>query len=320
MKKNSIIITHFVGDGGNFLINALSMSKYVGHPFLHSKNGRVGHFFDNTQRNINNEKYCIDVSMWSGNISANGQDPDKVDIKDFHESKSSRLSGFYDSKHYIFKQHYPLWNLKNIDITPDKTDDVDVIITSLVKLFKDVSTKTNCFNVLFINSSIFIALRHYFISGYSSTCFYPWETPGKFYDLKNADVYEELNSITIKEYQQFSKDKREKIERKYSIGYDEILSLFNKNYNKLDEYYNLFLNKTSFLWDVNWYLTEDDTTNNIKKLYEILGFDDYDDSLIREMYQHWIESLTLPVSKWREYDLDKTINLDKLVASNERRF
>ena len=33
MKKNSIIITHFVGDGGNFLINALSMSKYVGHPF-----------------------------------------------------------------------------------------------------------------------------------------------------------------------------------------------------------------------------------------------------------------------------------------------
>ena len=73
-----------------------------------------------------------------------------------NKEKLSSIIKFMDDNSYEYSYFKKLgWNLKNIDITPDKTDDVDVIITSLVKLFKDVSTKTNCFNVLFINSSIF---------------------------------------------------------------------------------------------------------------------------------------------------------------------
>ena len=325
MKKNFIVVTHFVGDGGNFLINALSMSRHVGHHEFPSIEERKRHFFQSTEDNIKKKFYYKDVCLWTKHFNSYGKfdAPDRITLKEFYRERSSKLPEFEGSKYCICKQHYPLWKLSNPDIDPDKIHDVNVMLKSTAKLFNIISTKTNCFNILFTNPSIFTALRHYFIKkndGYSLTCRYALNREGNSisYDTKNIDVYEELNSITLKEYQQFSESKREEIERKYSLSYDGVLSLFNKDYNKLDVYYDIFLNKTSFIWDVNWYLSEDDTANNIKRLYDILGFDDYDDDLIREMYQGWIESLSLPVSKWRALDADPKVNLDKLADENRR--
>jgi hypothetical protein len=322
MKKNSIIVTHFFGDGGNFLVNALSMSEHVGHADqrLSNKQERVEYFFKGTQ--LNNGNSCKDVSLFSSNFYSTGGNmkTDFTTLKEFSQGKTSRLRGFQDSKHYICKQHYPVWSVLNPDIPADKIHDMNIILKSTAKLFRDVSTKTNCFSILFVNPSIFTALRHYFINGFSMTCNkfpFIFEKGPKHFDCENVDVYEELNSVTIEEYQQFSKDKREEIERKYSMSYDKVLSLFNKNYNRLDEYHDLFLNNTSFLWDANWYLSEDDTANNIKKIYDILGFDDYDDVLIREMYQRWVGTLSLSVSKWKEYVNNENANLDKITAFNE---
>ena len=322
MKKNSIVVTHFCGDGGNFLINALSMSGHVGNHEFPSVEERKKHFFKSTEDNINKEFYYKDVILWSANFYSFGNNwgPEHTTLKEFYETKSSRLARFEGTKHYICRQHYPLWNLLNTNINPDKIHDVNIMLESTAKLFKDISTKTNCFNILFTNPSIFTALRHYFIDGFSLTCRYPFDQWGGAisYDNKNVDVYEELNDVTLEEYQEFPENKRKQIESRYSRSYDEVLSLFNKKYNNLDVYYDLFLNKTSFLWDVNWYLTEDDTANNVKKLYDILGFDDYDDDLIRDMYRGWIKSLSLPVSKWRKLDADPTVNLDKLAEHNKR--
>lgn len=322
MKKNFIVATHFVGDGGNFLINALSMSKNVVNSEYPSVKQRKIHFLQSIEYNIKKEFYYKDVYLWTKHINSYGKinAPDRVTLEEFYRERFSKLPEFESSKYYICKQHYPLWNLSNPDIDPDKIHDVNIMLETTAKLFNVISTKTNCFNILFVNPTIFTALRHYFIKGFSWTCRYSLNQRGYSisYDVKNANAYEELNSLTIKEYQQLPESKRREIERKYSISYDEILSLFNEDYNQLDVYYDMFLNKTSFIWDVNWYLTEDDTVNNIKKLYDILGFDDYDDNLIREMYRGWIESLNLPVSKWRALDANKNVNFDKLVEERKK--
>ena len=324
MKRNFIVATHFVGDGGNFLINALSMSRYVGHNEFPSIEERKRYFFQSTKDNIKKKFYYKDVCLWIKHLNSYGKinAPDCNTLEEYYKNRSVPIPIVDNNSYCICKQHYPLWNLSHPDIDPDKIHDVNIMLESSAKIFKIISTKTNCFNILFVNPSIFTALRHYFIKrneGYSVTCRYPLNKRGDAlsYDVKNADVYEELNSLTIEEYQQLSESKRREIERKYSVSYDEILSLFNKNYNQLDVYYDIFLNKTSFIWDVNWYLSEDDTANNIKRLYDILEFDDYDEDLIRKMYQGWIKSLSLPVSKWRELDADKNVIFDKLAEENK---
>ena len=323
MKKNSIVVTHFFGDGGNFLVNALSMSKHVGNHEFPSVDQRKNYFFESTEKNIKKEFYYKDINLWSSNIysyNKNNWGPDRSTLEEFYKERVTRIPKLEGSAYYICKQHYPLWNLVNRDINPDKIHDVNIMLESTAKLFKDILTKTNCFNILFVNPSIFTALRHYFVDGFSFTCRFPFDQleGSVSYDVKNIEVYKELNSVTIKEYQQFPENKRREIERKYLLSYDEVLSRFNKDYNKLDVYYDMFLNETSFVWDVNWYLSEDDTANNIKRLYNILKFDDYDDDLIRKMYQGWIESLSLPVSKWRALDADPTVNLDKLAEETEK--
>ena len=49
MKKNSIIVSHFSGDGGNFLIAALTMSDKVkiGNGKIQGKDQKINYYLKN---------------------------------------------------------------------------------------------------------------------------------------------------------------------------------------------------------------------------------------------------------------------------------
>ena len=46
-----------------------------------------------------------------------------------------------------------------------------------------------------------------------------------------------------------------------------------------------------FVWDCNWYLSEQDTIHSIKCLYDVLKLDGYNENSIRSYYRSWINKL-----------------------------
>ena len=46
-----------------------------------------------------------------------------------------------------------------------------------------------------------------------------------------------------------------------------------------------------FVWDCNWYLSEQNTIHNIKCLYDVLELKGYDEQSTRSYYRSWIKKL-----------------------------
>lgn len=330
MKKNSIIVTHFSGgDGGNFLISALSMSDHCGIDSAEAnylsdsplENRDIKYRYWKSRAEKNKTVYD-DVNLWTGYIGTLEADGYKyVTPEKYSELRKRSIAGFKDLRHYIFKYTYPKSGLidwyKNEDgvvqslhheIDSERQEFIDFIEKDIINTVYKISTKTNCFNIVFENPVILIALRHYYvgkgINAVSRTCGYRYRN--KYHPFIDFDIDEELNSLTVSEYQALPKEKKDFFKDRYNFSYKETLSCMEGNkyhrfYDNLSEYFN----NPSFIWDVNWYLSEDDTANNVKRLYDVLGFDDYDDDTIRNMYRVWIESLDSIVCCHREVFKDK---------------
>ena len=298
MDRNSIIVTHFSGDGGNFLIAALTMSDKVkiGDGVIQGKDEKIDLYFQEINSDRHKKRWT-DLDMWSGFIYDFNTNYSNFSIDHIRQNMKVKISGLTDSSYYIFKHHYPIYVPENLDIPEDKVHLVDYVKKSDIKLLNNISTRTNCFSISFKNPTVFAALRHYFFNGYSLTCDYKFENCGfgnLYYEYIDYSIDEELNGLTIEEFQSISKERQNYFIEKYPTSYEEILSCVkDKKYHKFcDSFTDFFENRQSFIWDVNWYLSEDDTTNNIKKLYDILEFDDYDEELIRKMYRSWVRKLS----------------------------
>ena len=48
---------------------------------------------------------------------------------------------------------------------------------------------------------------------------------------------------------------------------------------------------STFVWDCNWYLSEQDTIHNIKCLYDVLELEGYDEQSVGSYYRSWIKKL-----------------------------
>jgi hypothetical protein len=292
MKKNSIIVSHFSGDGGNFLIAALTMSDKVkvGNGKIQGKKQKINYYFEKLDPD---RKRWSDLTMWSGFLYNN----------DKHSGL--RLSGLTDSSYYIYKHHYPTFIPEDLNLPKEKEPSVEQREKGIIELLNKISTKTNCFSICFKNPTIFTALRHYFFNSVSRTCNYKFEkcnSGNTYHPYIDFPMDEELNQLTIEEYQSISKERQNYFIEKYSTSYEQILSCVkNKKYHKFcDSFIDFYENRISFIWDVNWFLSEDDTANNIERLYDILEFDDYDDDLIRRMYRSWISRLSKIVELHRK--------------------
>jgi len=91
------------------------------------------------------------------------------------------------------------------------------------------------------------------------------------------------------------------------VNFRQFMNLDEKNKNLLIEKFNkishvndnpleLYFrgkNLNHYSWDVNWYLSEQDTLNNIEILYNKFGLTGFDRNLISEFYNIWIDRMDL---------------------------
>jgi hypothetical protein len=263
--KNIIVVAYNGGDGGNFLINCLTMSNRVTCPRL-SKNGKIQYFFDNLTE-IGNK--WVDVNMFSYSLMA-----DEIDAHQMFLSK--------ESENIIMKIHYPLFTINENINNEIKIKNLNTI--------KKVLEKRKLL-IVFENPMVFSRLRHF--SDSDSKCpmsesFVPLET-------ETYPKDELLNVTTISEYKSFPKEKKQEIENKYNMSISKLIETVSPYEPEYDRFFMgdaIPEQKSSiYIWNVNWYLDEEMTLYNIKKLYETLEFDDYDEKLIRDMYRSWIKKL-----------------------------
>lgn len=103
------------------------------------------------------------------------------------------------------------------------------------------------------------------------------DTKMKWYEIEK-NIF--LNRINIEYYNLLDENKKIELERKMKYKVFDESSLKNKVDN-------------IHIWDVNWFLNEKNTISNIKKIYEKIGFLDYDENIIKIMYRKWIEKINL---------------------------
>jgi len=258
MTNNNILIIHLGGDGGNFLINCLSMSDHVYFNNL-SKKDKVLYFFSGI---TNQPEIWNDICMWSGSITTT-----KIELNKFNTLKN-----------FLIKSHYPLGIDKN-----------DTRQLKNLKLIDHCLSRIK-YLIVFENTILFSCLRYFFDeNGVSKTC----------YQQINSDKIclpkdDFLNSLTIQEYFLLSEEQKNHLKNKYEFKFETMIQFLNDEFknNEHDFQYTKHISQNyTFIWDVNWFLSEDDTVNNIQKLYQILEFDDWNENLIRFMYRMWIKKL-----------------------------
>lgn len=259
MLENSIIVAHHHSDGANFLINCLSMSDHVYFNNLTKKN-KVLYFFS---RITNQPEIWNDICMWSGEINAT----------------NIELNQFNTLKNFLIKFHYPLGIDKN-DIRQLKN-------LKLIDLYLSSRKK---YLIVFENSTLFSCLRHFFDeNGVSHTCYQPINSDKIL--LPKDDF---LNNLTIQEYFLLSEEQKNQLKNKYELNFETMIEFLNDDLesNEHNFQYTKYLSQDyTFIWNVNWFLSEDDTVNNMQKLYQIFEFDDWNEELIRIMYKKWIKKL-----------------------------
>jgi hypothetical protein len=57
------------------------------------------------------------------------------------------------------------------------------------------------------------------------------------------------------------------------------------------KYNDLLKDKITHQWDCNWFLSEEETFENIKFLYSEMNLGECNQKLIREMYKVWIRRI-----------------------------
>lgn len=91
-------------------------------------------------------------------------------------------------------------------------------------------------------------------------------------------LYEEI-PLKIGDYFKLSDDKKKFLKKLYN---DKVQRYSYCDIQSKIEYY---------IWDANWYLSEQDTIINIKKLYDAIGLSQVDEKYIGHFYKSWVDTM-----------------------------
>ncbi len=86
-------------------------------------------------------------------------------------------------------------------------------------------------------------------------------------------------------------------------------------YRSADLYSSSFLKnkKPLYVWDTNWYFSEEDTVTHIKELYDLFGFKDFNEKIITSYYRKWISTL----DELSKTAIPKMLNIDELLKDKQ---
>lgn len=97
--------------------------------------------------------------------------------------------------------------------------------------------------------------------------------------------------------------------------------------------------KKLYVWDTNWYFSEEDTVSHVKQLYDFFGLKDFNEKLIITFYRKWIDTLDklskIPLAKFNieellnnssygdvpigcSENLNRVVHLDKLAKEKNK--
>lgn len=302
--NNNILIGAEGLDGANFLCSCLTMSKnvYFNNVSIEEKKE---YFFKGMSeiQEKNGVPIWTDVSMLFHDCARKGSKLSfsTYQCKLIYESVKSTLV----DKSLISKVRLPIfWPLSTLIKTNPKHP--------LVKLFESK------YFIGLINPDLFIHLRTVLNDSH-------------FLDTSIPN----LNLLTVSDFKSLPKDLQERIKSKYSstverlfrcdilninkwdmsnmecdIKFKNIIKNEYKNMNLYKESNDLIKDKITFQWNCNWFLSENETIENIKILYNDLSLGECDENLIREMYKVWINRIDYVKKTYVESFNIRSINND----------
>lgn len=291
MSNNNILIGAEGLDGANFLVSCLSMSDevYYNNCTLEEK---IEFFFkgmSNIQKK-NGLPIWSDVSMLFHSCARI-----KNDLRfSTHQSKKlyESVKSTVNDKTLISKVAMPQpWPLK-ILMSKNPED-------RLVKLFESK------YFIGLVNPDLFISLRTLL-------------DDKEFVD----DSIPDLDLFTVQEFNLLSEEEKQKVKDNYRSGIERLFKFkpdiptihawnmsnmecdidYKRQHDNVDVNMNvvedLYKESNDFVktmityeWDCNWFLTEDETFENIKFLYSEMNLGKLNEKLIREMHKTWINRI-----------------------------
>ena len=267
----SIIVVHQPGDGANFLISCLSMSDDV-YYYGFSKKEKIRHY---SHQILNQNLKWTDPVMWSLCLTSK---------KIYNTDNFTNFLNKEINSKFIFTLEYPF----NI-ILDGNLNQQNKIIKFIDKLVSNGSQF-----ILFENPVTFFCVRNFFDENCTSNIFrYDVSChPDGFYPKDDF-----LNNLSIKQYFNLPDDSKKYFEEKYSLSIYDIISrnyAVSRKFENIDlikKQHKYFEKDNNYVWNVNWYLSEENTIINIKKLYDFLNLGGYDEKIIQFMYKLLINKL-----------------------------
>lgn len=135
--------------------------------------------------------------------------------------------------------------------------------------------------------------------------------------LKNID-----GELAHKSYEPLMPDKKEypipsSFSDFFKLSIEEQEKLKNA-YARDDSELESYLKDKKFLyvWDTNWYFSEEDTVTHIRELYDIFGLENFNEELVSLFYRMWISKLD-KLSKTRFAQNPKQFETTKLLADKK---
>lgn len=286
---NSILIGAEGLDGANFLCSCLTMSHevYFNNYIIDDK---IEFFF----KCMSNLDRINDIPVWDDcsmlfNSCARSKDKLKLSTYQFKTENPN-------NKTLINKIRLPIFWPLSIHISKNPED-------PLSKLFESK------YFIGLVNPDLFISLRTVLIDP----------------DLID-DSIPNFNLLTVSEFNLLSKEIQERIKLNHQSGVERLFKcevpfihkwhMSNmkcdiddmnrikrecKNIHVYKESNQLLQSKLTHEWDCNWFLSEDETFENINRLYSEMNLGKCNEKLIRKMYKVWIRRIDYVKKSHRDF-------------------
>ena len=310
-----IIFYYPIGAGGRFLANNLSLS-----PDCVMTNSKLAMMQLEGKLNQKQKLYVLMRGLENLNHHVDWNDlglcdtdwygieydnmPDTLGVNDYHYlSDSDFKTKVYTNKGF---QHVTIDNSKYLFLVSHCSDE----------LYKQLSVWKNARVISLKNENLFKYIRRFrnaqpYLKVIWSLI--PEEekvgwTPAPLYKRDFENLPENIQKTVWKYLKdpKFFNKVSELMNIKYSIQVPKLFSEYKKlsqkdkkileGENTTEEY---LYPDSIFVWDCNWYLSEEDTLCNIKKLYDVLELDGYNNSYSKLFYGLWIEKLEELRKYWK---------------------
>lgn len=293
--NNNILIGHLGWDGCHFLCSCLTMSDKVYFNNF-TLRGKIEYFFKNMAHvgKLNGKPLWTDVFMFYGSSYQSENyihyrnaliNDLESDFEQFPIDSSSKQKTLISRLHVPI--YYPLENM----------------ITKNIKHPISEMFKSKYF-ICLTNTTLFSSLRSIKLEENNRTIA-SWDDDHapipdmKWYNGTLSYVDQITNSLTVSGFQSLTKDAQENIKNYHNSNLDDLFNL-TKIYKSDNEFLKTMI---THQWNCNWFLTEDETIENLKILYSEMNLGKINEELIRKMYKVWVKKMDY-LKKW--YIKDET--------------